>query len=152
MPRSSCSNSFPRIVPITIAILLVSSLHASLALAGGLFGDILALPNSEPATVVAPGSAEDSVTANGAASAQIGKVAIPKDVELKPLSNQLIELCSVTDNNCQSQVTDSTGYYQFDDVESGTYRLQTLGSDGRLLKNEVTVPKGTFKELRILAR
>ncbi|HDZ72871.1 MAG TPA: hypothetical protein ENH55_08845 [Aurantimonas coralicida] len=152
MPKSFYSSSVCRSDPITIVIALVSSLHASPAPAGELFGDIMALPNAEPATVSAPVSAGDSVTANGATSAPIGKVDIPKGVELKPLSNQLIELCSVTGNTCESQVTDSTGYYQFDDVKGGTYRLQTLGSDGALLKNEITVPSDTFKELRILAR
>ncbi|HEY9056262.1 MAG TPA: hypothetical protein VIN77_03845 [Aurantimonas sp.] len=153
MPRSFCSNSVRPVASITVVVALVSSLHPIPAEAGGLFGDVMALPKAASAAVTGSVPAENGgVGTNSGTTASPGKIDISKDLPLKPLSNQLIELCSVTGNDCVSQVTDATGYYQFDDIESGTYRLQTLGSDGALLKNEITVPADTFKELRVLAR
>ncbi|UIJ71783.1 SdrD B-like domain-containing protein [Aurantimonas sp. HBX-1] len=79
-------------------------------------------------------------------------LAAPQDDEPRPLPNQPVELCDKAGGGCESQVTDGQGYYQFDDLESGTYTLKTPGSDGRLLEQDVTVDEGRSQELRILAR
>jgi hypothetical protein len=133
MRASSCSNRRPLSWPLAAGMALLVALQPALAPAGDLFGEVLALPS-------APGDGE-------------ADAASPDDeASLRPLPNQPIELCDAAGENCESQVTDSTGYYQFDDLESGTYTLKIPGSDGRLLESPVKVEEGAARELRILAK
>ncbi|BDA86903.1 hypothetical protein Sa4125_44450 [Aureimonas sp. SA4125] len=68
------------------------------------------------------------------------------------MQNQMVEICSRDGTTCQSQFTGSTGYFEFDGLQQGTYKLQTRGSDGGLLDSEVQVLPGEPKELSVIAR
>ncbi|NDV86539.1 hypothetical protein GTW51_07480 [Aurantimonas aggregata] len=74
------------------------------------------------------------------------------DASLRPLPNQPVELCDKGGGGCASEITDGQGYYQFEDLESGTYTLKVPGSDGRWLERDVTVDAGRPQQLRILAK
>lgn len=119
--------------PVAAFLALFLSLQPHPAPTGDLYGEILAVPSG----------ADDRESF----------LVLPSDASaLRPLPNQMIELCGEEDGSCESQFTDGAGYYQFDDLESGTYTLKIPGSDGRLLEREVTVDKGSARQLRILAR
>lgn len=119
MRPSSCS-SRRRLLSSLLAAGACLSFGSGPALAGDLYGDVLAATHGE--------------------------------ASLRPLPNQPVELCDKGDGSCESQVTDGQGYYQFENLESGTYTLKTPGSDGRWLERDVTVDAGRPQQLRILAK
>ena len=133
MRPPSCSSERCRPWPVAAILALCLSLQPHPVPAGDLYGEVLAVP---------PGAeARESFLAPSSDAAL-----------LRPLPNQMIELCGEDDGSCERQFTDGAGYYQFDDLESGTYTLKIPGSDGRLLEREVTVDRGSARQLRILAR
>jgi hypothetical protein len=69
-----------------------------------------------------------------------------------PLQRQQIDVCSVTGGGCQSQFTDSEGYFEFEGLTQGTYKLRTLGSDGKILDNEIQLTPNESKQLTVIAK
>ena len=71
---------------------------------------------------------------------------------LVPLPQQQVDICTLDGKQCQSQTTDSEGYFEFDKLKQGTYRLKTLGSNGRVLDNEIKIDPGQTKQLSVIAK
>ena len=72
--------------------------------------------------------------------------------DLVPLQRQKIDICNLTGEQCQSQFTDDQGFFEFQDLQQGTYKLQTLGSDGKLLNNQIEVAPNASSQVTIIAK